>query len=402
MIRLLRWFLGYIEFEFVGGFAEGLINTCYEYGIGIFDIRRSNDIITACCPVNKYKMLHKAARINGGKIKSIRKKGIIFPLLKIKNRWGLMVGAVVFILIINALGGFVWDIRFEGNESISNEEIMTVLDENDFRVGTYWDSINKSSLEAMLMASLNQCAWVSINQEGCTAVIEIDEAKPKPEIVEDKITNLRAKKDGIIVSAVTYEGWPVVKAGEGVAKGDLLISGIYEGETTKVTLFAHARGEYIAQVTEKIDLTVNRQQKEKVYTGEKSYKSICFFGLTIPIYLGNYTSVNADIEKEYKYAELNDKTLPIGILTTTVKSYQVNEKILNDRELTRLAKKKIEAYINTQLKDYEVINDSSVITINEGNAKISGKIICLENIGEETEIPIKKSKNSNNKNYDNS
>lgn len=401
MIRFLRWLFGYVKFEFYGGFAEGFINTCFEYGIGIFDIKRNKEGLIACCPAKKYKMLRKAARINGGTLKIIKKAGIVFKLVKFKGRWGLLMGATVFVIIINFLSGFVWDIQIVGNEKISSSEILSLLDENDFRPGAYWDNVNKPSIEAMLMASLDDCAWVSVNQKGSTAIVEINEARPKPDVVESKITNLRAKKDGIIVKAVTYEGWQAVKPGEAVTKGDLLISGIYEGETTKVTLFAHARGEVIAQVKEPINISVSRTQKKKAYTSEKEYKSICFFGIKIPLYIGKPATVKADTENEYSYIKLNGKQLPIGILTATVKNYEINEITLNDRELTQLAKEETDKCIKNQLSDGELIKDSTTVTLNEGNAVVAGNLIFLENIGEETEISVKKGKSSAQKNNNN-
>ncbi len=393
MINFLRWIFGYVKFEFSNGFTEGFINTCYEYGIGIFNIIRLEDKVTACCPLKRYKDLHLAAKINGGKIKPLKKRGVIIPFLKLKNRWGLFIGGLLFIIIINFLSGFIWNIDIKGNNEISDNEILLVLNKNNFSIGSRWNDIDKGSIESMLMASIEKCSWVSINKKGCTADVEINESIAKPKIKKTGYANVKATKDGIIVDAIVYNGWKVAEKGDGVTKGDLLISGIYEGESTKTTLFAHAQGKYMAQVKENINLTINRHQKEKVYNKNKKYKSICFFGITIPLYIGSFQKNNADITEEYRYLNLNGKTLPIGILTTNVKEYAVIERTLNDKELTKLAQIDKEKYIESIFKNCEVLKDDTQITLNEGCATINGSLLCIENIGQEVAFSVNEKQN---------
>ena len=111
--------------------------------------------------------------------------------------------------------------------------------------------------------------------------------------------------------------------------------------------------------------------------------------------------VKVDTENEYSYIKLNGRQLPIGILTATVKSYEINEITLNDRELTQLAKEETDKYIKNQLSDGELIKNSTTVTLNEGNAVVAGNLMYLENIGEETEISVKKGKSSAQKNNNN-
>ena len=47
----------------------------------------------------------------------------------------------------------------------------------------------------------------------------------------DGISSIYASEDGIIRSVVAESGKSVVRTGEVVAKGDLLVTGIYDGHT---------------------------------------------------------------------------------------------------------------------------------------------------------------------------
>lgn len=384
MIKFIRWILGYVSFKFSRGFAEGFVNDCYELNINVHDLKRDNNEICGICTAKTYKQLHRIAYKNGGVVEITKKHGPIFPLLKIKNRWGLLVGALGFIIIINILSGFVWNIEIVGNKAITDDEILDFLAENDFSVGVYWDSIDKVSLESLIMASFDDCAWVHINELGSTARVEINETVVKPDVVDDSgVANLKAVKDGIIVKATVYNGWAVAKVGDGVSKGDLLISGIYESEQTKTNVFAHAGGEYIAQVNEPFALTVSRQQSSKIYGADKQYKIIHFFGLKIPLYIGSSKIQNSDVSESTDYVKLNGRALPIGITTKIVRPYTVSKTVLSDSELTKLTQAEIERKLKTDFAECEIQKQSIEISLNSDEATANGTVTCLENIGEE-------------------
>lgn len=387
MVRLIRWLLGYVSFKFSKGFAEGFINDCFEKKINVHDIKRENSAIYGICTARTYKQLHRVAYKNGGVVEIVKKHGPIFPFLKIKHRWGLPAGALGFVIIINLLSGFVWNIETVGNDVITDDEIISFLSDNGFSVGVFWDSVDKDSLESLMMASFDDCAWVHINEIGSTARVEINETVLKPDIADDSgVANVKATKDGIIVKAAVYNGWAVAKAGDGVTKGDLLISGVFESETAKSNVFAHARGEYIAQVKEPFSLTVSRQQSSKVYSGTKQYKTVNFFGLKIPLYIGSGKAPDCDVSESSEYLMLNGRQIPVGITTKTVKPYTVKKSVLSDSELTKLTQAEIEKKLKADFENCEIQSQSIDISLNSDEAVAKGTVICLEDIGEEVII----------------
>lgn len=394
MIRLFRWFLGSVKFRFFKGFSQGFINDCFKQNMNVHNLKQKDDALYGICSAKTYKSLHRIALKNGGKVQIVKKSGPIFLLLKIKNRWGLFAGLIVFIIIVNFLSGFIWNIEFYGNEKISTSQLEEFLDENDFRVGVYWNNVEKTSLENLIMASFDDCAWVHINRFGSTARVEINEAVLKPDIAESsKYTNVKAVKDGIIVKATVISGYPAAKVGDGVSKGDLLISGIYESEINKKNLFTHASGEYIAMVKEKFNLTINRQQSYKDYTNVKKQKYICFFGLEIPLFIDSGKNAkNKEVNTEYNYLKINDKSIPVGIRCDYVKYYTKQTKVLSDKELNALVNEKIKDKLKTDYDGIEIVGKHINTSLEADKAVCSGYIECLENIGEEVEIKISKTK----------
>ena len=173
MIKFLRFFVGWVEFRFYGGFAEDFVNACYQSKINIHDLKRCGGEIFGACVASEYKKLHRAAYAVGGKVEITKKHGAVFELLKYKHRFGLAVGLVAFIAIINFLGGFVWNIETVGNNNITSDEIVSLLEKQNIKIGARWDDIKLTSAENMIMAVFDDCGWVSINKIGCTARVEI-------------------------------------------------------------------------------------------------------------------------------------------------------------------------------------------------------------------------------------
>ncbi len=386
MIRLSKWLLGYICFCFIGGFTEDFINGCYNKKYNISDVQVKDGVLYARCPAGLYPLLCETAAENGGELEIIKKRGLRFLLERLKGRWGILTGAVVGIMLISFLSGFIWNIEVTGNEKLSDAEILSFLEKNGFHEGVWAKSADLDSLENLLLASFDDIAWAQINRSGTYARVEIGEGVFPPDTVnKDEYCNLTAKKDGVIIKAVVYDGWQRADTGDAAVKGDLLISGVYESENGE-NRFAHARGEYIARVKEPFSLTVNRNQQEKKYIGKKIFKSLFVFGLKIPLYIGSSRVKSSDESTDIKYVILNERRLPLGIITKTSRIYAVETKALTDGELTALVNKEAEKKLKKEFFEYEIIEAKLDTNLGVNSAEVSGYVLCNENIGEE--IPL--------------
>ena len=391
MYKLIRWLIGYVSFSFYSGFSEGFINDCYSKKLNIKNVTVKDGTLYAECPSLLYPYLRSTARKNGGRLRINEKHGALFSLSKIKNRWGIFVGIVLGIIFISYISGFVWNIEITGNKTLGEGELRSFLSDNGFTEGVRWRDADRDKIENLLLASFDKCAFAHINRNGTSATLEIDEAVEKPKTVNrKKYANLKAKKSGIIVKATVYDGWAVRNRGDAVTKGDLLISGIYSGEK-KVTLYTHARGEYIARVKEKFSLTVNRNQSYKKYLSEIERKSILFFGLKIPLYIGK-TPKNAEVTTSNSCLVLNGKELPLGIQKCKIKTYKNEVRTLSDRELNALCESEVKKELDTDFSDYKIIKTKLSTELLTSCAKVTGYVICHEDIGEEVRIRIKKNK----------
>ncbi|MCR5208553.1 MAG: sporulation protein YqfD, partial [Eubacterium sp.] len=331
-----------------------------------------------------YPYLRSGARRHGGSLRINKKRGLIFYLLPYRNRWGLLVGAVFAVSIICILTSFVWKIEIKSSGSFSASVISELLEENGLKPGALKRSVDKDRLESLLLAVYPECAWAHINENGTVFTVELGDAVLKPDTVNpEEYCNLKAKKDGVIVKATVDNGWQLVRKGEAVCAGDILASGVFESEK-KLNLFAHARGEFIAEVKEPVRIKISRAQKEKNYISENQYKYLSFFSLKIPLFL--IPRVDGEADENAEYLKLFGGVIPVGVITETVKAYTVTEKSLSDRELLSLAKAELENKLKNELSDCEIIKRNLKTELNGDSITITGNVLVLEDIAEEVKI----------------
>lgn len=389
LIKFFNWFFGYVVFTFSGGFTDGFINRCYHEKINIKDISAENGVLTARCSIGAYKRLHKIAFRSGGKVKLVKKRGLPFLLHPLKGRWGVFCGMLFFVLFVSFMGGFIWNITVIGNQTLETSKIVDYLAQNGFKTGVRWSETDKENLEFAVMADFDRVAWISINRIGCLAQVEIRETTPKPEIENNNlITNVTAKKDGVIVKVTALGGWPAVQAGDAVITGDLLISGVYEPEEysqPQKNHFARAHGSVIAKTNSRITVNIPREQSEKICTSERQYKTLYFFGLEIPMSIKKEEE-NTVCEYQKKYLVFHDFRLPIGIYTEIRRSYTDMKRSISDDELRAAAKKELLEREKEELAGCEIIGKTEKEEITDGGIVYTAEYSLLEDIGAEQEI----------------
>lgn len=84
--------------------------------------------------------------------------------------------------------------------------------------------------------------------KGTNIIVTIVEAEEKPKIInKDEYCNIVANKKGMVTKITANSGTAIVKVGDIVEKGDILIGGYMEGKYTG-TRYVHAKGKVEARV----------------------------------------------------------------------------------------------------------------------------------------------------------
>ena len=371
MIFFYRYFSGCLKVIFKGEFTERVLNLCAENGIKLWSAKSENGRLTAFITLKDFYLLPDV--ISGSKIRvHIEERyGFPFVLSRYRKRPGILIGVLIFITFLEFMSGFIWVIDIKGNEKIESEKIMTALEKIGIYEGIFSDKISPKSDSQRLLLQLDGLAWASLNIEGSRLTVNVTEAEEKDNS-DNRPCNLKAEFDGVITKIDLTSGDSVVKVGDTVKKGDVLVSGIIENAGG--TRFVRSQGNVIATVRREFEISQNFTEELTVETGKVKEKSVLeLFTLKIPLYLGTEKSeyVTEDSKQQLK---LFGVRLPMRIYTREFKYTEI-------ASITRTEERIIEELENELQKilEEEEITDYTVEdkTFDKNDEGITLKITLL-------------------------
>ncbi len=269
MRHLWQWFCGYICVCMKGRQVNRFLNLCSRNGIHLWRITYDlEQNIRANIRLHDFYDLKPYLRKTKTKIKILSKKGFPFwchrhPKLK----WMFCICFLLLCLSFYSLN-FVWNIEVKGNIKVSTQDILECLQENHINIGLKREVIDCSQIELLLREQFQQLGWVSVYLEHTNLCIEVKESlydvMEHSEVEYGRMYHLIANKEGVISSIVTRAGKAMVKKGQLVKPGDILVLGQSEifddnGEV-KETLFFKADALIYADVTYNIDIPLSEME----------------------------------------------------------------------------------------------------------------------------------------------
>lgn len=375
IIWLYRIICGYLNVRFYGEQRERILSLCAANGITLWNSRFSKDSIESCILVRNFKKLRKISKGRKVRLHIIEKKGLPFLIERYKKRFGIVVGALLFFLIIELMSGYIWIIDVNGNEKVKDAQILAAAKSIGIHEGIKKNSITPKVEREKLLLKLDSIAWASLNIEGSRLTINVTETKKKEE--SKNYSNLKASADGIIEKIEVTSGNCVVRPGDAVKKGDLLVSGIIE--TADSTRFVNSKGSIIAKTYQTLEFSEEYTQTVHINTGKQKKKTVLeIFGVKLPLYLG-FETEPYESSKSTKAVTLFGQNLPIRIHTKKFKFYKENViKYKYEKLCERLEKKLLKELDD---KDYEILKKE--FSKNGQEVVLTAQVQVIENIAYE-------------------
>ncbi len=318
------------------------------------------------------------------------KKGILSYLAKYKHRYGIILGMLFLILMVNLSSNFIWRIEIEGNDTISKEQILTELEASGCSLGTFIPSIDYDLLHNKFLLNSNDISWISINIKGNVARIVVRERMKEEYDDKSTYTNVVSKYDAQIASISIHNGKKVVSAGDVVKKGELLISGVINSQS-QGTRYVHADGEVMAYVNKPILIKIPFNSTQKVYTGGLyKQKSAKIFSNSINFLL-NYRNndILCDKIEEKNRIELLGKELPIELTTIYYREYELKNVTYTHSQAIDLAFVKLREELDLKTQGAELISKEVKTHFDKEAFYIECNLYCLENIASLVEFEVK-------------
>ena len=223
--NILNYIKGTVTIKVSGAMPEKFINLCMIEKKYLLNITKKNDDFIVCMRLSDFFSLRPLVRKSQIRIQVVDYAGLPFLTKKIKRRKMLVVGAVVFLTLLNVLMSYIWFVDIVGMHSLTASQIKEVIYEQGLKPGALKDTMSTKMIENQILIKIPEIAWVSVNFTGTRAVVEIVE-KTMPKELDKAPANIIAAKDGIITEIIALAGQSAVKKGDTVKKGDILIKGV--------------------------------------------------------------------------------------------------------------------------------------------------------------------------------
>lgn len=389
-LRFLNWFLGYIIIDISDGFTERFINLLSGIGVstwGIVNINKSK--IRLRMRARQFRKIKKIAFKTKVRVRIIKKRGLPFILFRYRKRYGLIAGAVLFLALLIVPAFFVWKIEVIGEETVTESAIMECVSKDGIRIGMPNLSVNKKEAQLRLLKEFENIIWTSIKVKGSRLFIEIKEGVPPPRIItQEEVCNIVAKKDGLITSINVMEGTKMVKKGDTVKKGDLIVSGVVDTKSEGLR-YVHSLAEVKADTVTVITTKMPLEFSEFVPSG-RQYKRfyLQFLNYSVKLYIRDRIKYKNFDLTEYENSLSLGKSFyfPVGVKTeaireTYLKNTKISEEAAKASAMALLSEREKLTFQNMEIKDRQVTVE---IINNEAVAK--GIYICSEEIGEKSII----------------
>lgn len=235
---------------------------------------------------------------------------------------------------------FLFNITFSGNSNLTTPVLTRYLESIGVKNGCRTACIDCNDIEKKMREDFDEITWVAAAVKGNHLYISIKENDSfEGEIKSTEIPeNIIASDDGTIESIITRSGTPLVKKGDNVEKGQVLVSGVVNicddsgevitkrGVTADADVLIKTEMIYSDELSEKYE--------NKVFTGKTRVNAVIRAGkYIISIGPGAVGLKLCDKKEDYKTLKINDDLyLPVSVGKITYYEYKPEEYTYSDEE----------------------------------------------------------------------
>ena len=368
-----------------------LLNLCMECEFSYTDFAyRSDGGISFCCQRRVARRILQMCEARGIAVQDCGGGGFLHLLWRYRMRWGLCLGGLLAALMIWVSGQFVWDVRVSGNATMSEREVCEILGACGFGVGSYIPDFSGEVIETRVMIESDRIAWISIYMDGTVAQVQIRENEAPPNKEPTRPANLVAAYNGEIELLELYRGSSVVKIGQTVSVGDLLVSGVYDSSTVGYR-YTRAAGKVLARVEEDFCIEIPLCEQISVQTDDwVSELWLDFFDFSLKIFKNSRNcNSECDIIKEDIDLEIFGlRCLPFG-LTVCRSAFREEQTVMRTaEEALDIAYQRLDEMLCERAGVTELLQKSISTELTDTSLVLTCRVVCIRDIALQQEFDV--------------
>lgn len=336
-VRRIWWyFAGYVTIRAEGLSLEKFLNLCAVRGVVLWKIRRHRTYLHACVSVQGFFALHAFMRKLRVRVYIEQKHGAPFWFIKLRKRYMFVPGLVLCVALIWLCTSYVWVVEIEGCKITNPLDLQARLVGYGMKPGVLKSALSPNALENQLMADMREFGFISVSLKGVKLKVKVVEAEKVPDFI-DKNTpaNMVARKNGVVEKVTPLYGKAMVKAGDTVRQGQILISGkIPQLDGSEYVI--HAQGSVIARVWYNEHVEMDIRAAALIRTGKQvACRYIMIWGIRLNI--SSPAMTFEEYDTKYKEIPLLGKNmlLPARVVTETYYELQPQKDLLDPKVLAQ-------------------------------------------------------------------
>ena len=175
VLSWIKFFRGYVYVHLTGYATERFLNLCGSRNILIWNLKPTEDGYYFYISVDGYRSLKPILKKTKTKARILKKYGVPFQLFRYRKHKVFAAGIAVSAVLLFYCSGFVWNIEVKGNSYLSEETILTFLQNENAGFGVPKRNINCEELEEKLRSAYSEVIWTSVKVYGTKMTVELQE-----------------------------------------------------------------------------------------------------------------------------------------------------------------------------------------------------------------------------------
>lgn len=400
LIRLWNYFRGYVIIKITGEYTERLLNQAALKGIYLWDIKRlDGKTLTAGANARDFFRLSRLTRKTHCRIFILHRMGIFFMLNRLRRRKVLLAGAVLFIASIYFLSSFIWSIDVIAQDPEIKKAVESDLRRWGLKEGVFKYNLDKKYYMNKILQQHKEIAWGEIRIKGSRLVVELVKKKMPPELEENSPCDIIASKDGIIEEIIPLKGEALVKPGDTVSAGDILITGRVliksarkedaERQNQSDMLLVHARGIVKARTWYQKAVGVPLVIVERVPTGrvKKAYR-LQLGKSALSFQLGSIPFALYETETVGQTRLLPESVGDVRFSVIYYREVQSKKKFIGVDKAAQEAEKQLMEHLKSLPEDIKITRKKMDFSLDSDGKNVIGTMTLevIEDIGKEEKI----------------
>ncbi len=385
-----RFIIGRIRIEAKGNLLYKFINKLKDEKIYCKEQHMKGDTFYFTARRSKKKAIILISKEFGIELTLKEEPSLTGWILKYKNRLGIPIGIILGVGLLIYCSNIVMIIDIEGNEILSDREILTVLEECSVKRGKFIGDIDFYKSEIYVKSCFDEIAWIGMRHTGNRLVVEIMETAERPEMMHNRIPcHIVADKTAQITKTSVTSGQLIKKEGETVKEGDVIVNGIRADEYGKVT-FYHSMASITGVYEEEATFFCPSVQTERNFSGNVTEEKVLdIFSFKIPLTFDKNPYEDYNVKIQESPMTLFGKKLPISIDKKLFMEYKSREVLLDDDQMKENLQEQVKLYEENFLSECKIIKRKCKITKKETATVMTVSYIIEGEIGKEKELFIK-------------